>query len=488
MNIKPIIIAAAVLVLLAAILGVLLITAPKGERSGVSDSDILSFIEEEGDGMTVINNYEPDNVAKLIVTNENGGYTLTRAERDGEYYWQTNALGEVTPDEASIRRNIECFAQLAGIFVAEDVSSNDLEKYGLNKPFGAAELYLDDGTEVTVSFGIRNPAKTEYVYCTVGDGKVYQADYLSVINVFSDARPFAQLKMTEEADGTSGQPERIVIMREDAGTEIELRYMAELDNVSDDITVTTENSYRFVEPIRAEVDAERASGLYANLRGLEMYECEFLEKSEENLKVCGLDTPSVRVAFTYNDEERVLSLGSEFTKSTTYGSDIQCYYAMMDDTAGIFSIEKRKASWCTLGIFDSVSKRPISPYIYGCESVEITTPDGEFKFEINGDDKSVMLNGESVDSYKFRQLYSKLIGEVGDELYTEVTDGEPTLRVKFNYREEYAAIYGGESDELCYLNNDGRRYTVNFNGNTLFKVNQLYVQGIIDGVHELVNY
>lgn len=489
--IKPVIIAAAVLVLLAAALGVLLLTEPKGESGDSYDSgtsDILSFIEDEGDGFTVINNYETDRVLKFVVTNENGGYTFTRAEREGEYYWQTGDLGDVASDEAAMRRNIDIFTQLAGIPIAENVLADDLEKYGLSEPSGKAELEFDDGTGVAVSFGIRNPAKAEYIYCTIGDGKVYQAYYVNVINVFSDARPFALLQMTEDADSDSGQPERVVIMREDAGTEIELRYMSELDGISDDITITTTNSYRFVEPIRAEVDAERASGLYANLRGLEMYDCEFLEKSAENLKASGLDKPSVRVAFTYNGEERVLSLGSEFTKAAVYGGDIQCYYAMMDDTAGIFSIEKSKASWCTLGIFDSVSKRPISPYIYGCESVEIITFDGEFKFEIDAENKSISLNGEPVDSYKFRQLYSKLIGEVGDELYTEVTEGEPTLRVKFNYREEYAAIYGGASDELCYLNNDGRRFVVKFNGNTLFKVNQLYVQGIIDGVYELVNY
>lgn len=483
-TVKSVIIAAAALVLLAAALVILLLTAPKDESSGSEPSSNVSLFDDEGDDLTVITDYESDTVLKLAVTNENGGYTLTRAERNGEYYWQTDGLANVQPDEDAIKRNIEIFTQLAGVPVAEHLSEEDLKEYGLNEPTGAAELEFDDGTRVTITFGRRNPLKTQYVYCTIGDGNVYQADHANVMEVFSDARSFAQLKMTEELE--DGQPERIVILRQDLGTDVELRYMSELDNVSEDITVTTTNSYRFAEPIRAEVDAERASGLYTKLSGLEMYACEFLEKSEENLIFCGLDMPFTTVEFTCGGGERLLSLGNEFTKKTDYG-DVQCYYAIMDDVEGIFSIEKRNAPWYTFEIFGSVSKRPISPYIYGCESVEIATPEGEFKFDINADDKSVTLNGSAVDSYKFRQLYSKLIGEVGDELYIESADGEPTLRVRFNYRGEYAALYGGTSDELCFSDNDGRRYAVSLNGNTLFKVNQLYVRDIIDGVSELVN-
>lgn len=491
-SVKSIIIAAAVLVLLGAALAVLLLIAPKDEVSGSSDSDysdILSFLGDDGDGATIITNIDTDNVKELAVVNENGGYTFTRFERDGKFFWQTDALGGVEPDEDVIRRNIGYLARLTGTApVEEEVFGSDLEKYGLKEPSAAVSFSLDDGSSVVLSFGIRNPARTEYVYCTLGDGKIYQAEYLAVLNAFSDACMYAKLLMTEDLDGVSGQPERVLIKREDAGTEFELRYMSELDNVSDDeIVIVTSNSYRFVEPIRAEVDAASASGLYANLCGLEMYECEFLEKSGENLKASGLDMPFASVEFFYNGKERVLLIGNEFTKVSPYGGEVQCYYAMMEDAAGIFSLEKKKAVWCTFNIFNAVSKRPLSPYIYGCESVEITTPDGEFKFDIDGANKSFSLGGEPVDSLAFRQLYSRLIGEVGDELYTEVTDGEPVLRVRFNYKEEYAAIYGGASDELCYLNNDGRRYVVCFNGNTLFKVNQLYVHGIIDSVGDLVN-
>lgn len=491
-SVKAVIIAAAALAVLAGVLVLILFTEPEKNVSDSSSHDamsgILSYLGEDGDGLSVITNYEVDTVTELAVTNAAGGYTLTRKERDGEFYFYTDDLGEVLPDEEELSRNVDLFARLAGTApIEENVTGEALEKYGLRNPLGEARLTIEDGTVVTLSFGIHNPAKEENVYCTLGDGAVFQVGYANIMTVFGDARPLAKLILTEEAED-AGQPERIEIIRENAGTHFELRYMSELDNIPDDDSVTVSaNSYRFVEPIRAEVDAQRASALYSNLCGLKMYSCEFLEKSEENLKACGLDTPQTEVRFLYNGEERVLLLGNELIKLSPSGKEVECFYAAVDGTAGIFSIDKRRAVWSTFGIFDSVSKRPISPYIYACESVEITTPSGHFKFVIDDVGRLFSLDGELIDPNAFKELYSKLIGEVGDELFTEVTDGEPTVKVKFNYRDEYREYYGGQSDVLEYLAFDGRRYVVNFNGNTLFKVNGLYVDGLIEGVDRLVN-
>lgn len=485
---KSIIIAAAVLVILCAALAVLLITssvgkeAESGNLSNVNMSNILSFLDDDEDGMVIVTSIDTDNVEELVFSNEGGGYSLARFERDGGFFWKVEGLGGVAPDDNLIRRNVGNFAQLEGTEVARGVPSGELEHFGLDKPLARAELKLDGGDDVVISFGMRNPANEHSIYCGLENGDVFLVDYPTVGAAFSDARVFAELTMTE----SDIKPERVVISR--GGAEFELRYMSEYDSVPDDITITTTNIYRFVEPIRAEIDAERASGLYNNLCGLQMYACEYLERSDDNLIACGLDMPFASVRFSCgNGEERMLLIGDEFTKEASSDGTMQCYYAVLDGFEGIFSIEKRKAVWCTFGLFESVSKRPLSPYIYGCESVEIATADGEFRFVIDEPNKRFLLGGEPVDSYGFRQLYSRLIGEVGDELYTDIARGEPALRVRFNYTEKYAAVYGADHDELSYLDFDGRRYVVSFNGNTLFKVNGIYVQGIVDSVSELVN-
>lgn len=490
-KVRSLIIAAAVLVVLGAVLAVVLLNVPEKkdpEDPEISMSNVLDFLDDE-EQITVLTNQPADNVLKLSVSNENGGFTFERVKNGEEYRWETGSLGDVKPDDDAIRRFVGYLSMLSGtVPVEENVSGDALDKYGLKDPPATAELSFEDGSSAVLSFGIRNPSQTGYVYCTIGDGVVIQVDYQTVINVFSDARPFADLVMTEERDGVSGQPEYVRIERGDMGTPVEIRYMSELDAAAKDesIVVTTLNTYRFVEPIRAEVDASSASGLYDGVCGLEMNRCEFLEKSEDNMKQCGLDDPFVRVEFRYNGKDRVLLLGNEFTL-TTETSSVQCYYAVMEDVPGIFSLQKNKARWATFTIFGSVSNRPVSPYIYSCESVEITTPDGEFKFDIDGDEKVFFIGGRQVDGTGFRKLYQKLIDSVGDELFTDPVEGEPAVKVKFNYKSEYSAIYGGSSDELCYYKLDGRRYAVSLNGNTLFKVNAVYVDGLVGSVNELVN-
>lgn len=493
-KVKTLIISAAALVVLTAILAVVLINIPeKNEPNSSIDltSNLLDFLGEDDEQITVLLNRSADEVLKLTVSNENGGYILNRKERGEDYYWETDALGGVAPDEAALRRFVGYFSSLSGTApVEENVSGDGLEKYGLKTPSATVLLSFEDGTSAEFSFGIRNPSKTQYLYCTMGDGVVVQVDYLTVMDIFSDdGRPFAQLVLTEEpGDGITGQPEYVKIQREDIGTPVEIRYMSELDKAAEDesIVVTTLNTYRFTEPIRAEIDSTKASQLYQGICGLSMNACEFLEKSEENLKQCGLDAPFCRVEFKYNGEERVLLLGSEFTK-TTETSSVQCYYAVLEDTPGIFSLQKNKAKWATFTIFGSISNRPVSPYIYSCDSVEITTPNGAFRFEVDGDEKTFSIGGKPVDGTGFRKLYQKLIGSVGDELFTEPVGGEPAVTVRFNYKSEYSEIYGGLSDEIRYYKLDGRRYAVELNGNTLFKVNAVYVDGLIESVNELVN-
>lgn len=489
-KIRTLIIAAAVLAVLGAALVIVLLNAPRREQSGDNSdlitSNILDFLGEDEEQITILTNQSAESVVKLVVTNENGGYTFDRKKRDDEYYWETDALGGVTPDEDAIRRFVGYLSMLGGTLpVEENVSLDGLEKYGLKEPIASAVLSFEDGTCAEISFGILNPAKTQYVYCTIGDGRVVGVDYLSVKSVFSDARPFAGLVMTEKrGEGVTGDPEYIRITRAD-GT-YELRYMSELDAAADNenITVTTQNSYRFTEPIRAEVDSSSASWLYNGLVGLEMYECEFLEKSEENLKTCGLDDPAVRVEFKYNGKERVLLLGNEITKQTQT-STVQCYYAILEDTEGIFSLQKNKAAWAGFSLFGSVSRHLVSPYIYACESVEITTPDGAFKFDVNGEEKTFSIGGASVNGTEFRKLYQKLIRSAGDELYTEDMGGEPYAEVKFSYKDEYSALYGGTSDVVRFYSLNDRQYAAALNGKTLFKVNSVYVDDLIKSVSDL---
>ncbi|MDE7230133.1 MAG: DUF4340 domain-containing protein, partial [Oscillospiraceae bacterium] len=167
-KIKTLIIAAAVLLFLGAALAVVLIMLPERKESvssGDITSNILDFLGEDGEQITVLLNRSADEVLKMSVSNEKGGYVFDRMQRGEEYYWKTDALGEVTPDEAAIRRFIGFICELSGtVPVEENVSGDGLDKYGLKDPVARVVLSLEDGTGAEISFGIHSPSKTLYVY------------------------------------------------------------------------------------------------------------------------------------------------------------------------------------------------------------------------------------------------------------------------------------------------------------------------------------
>ena len=498
-KIKTLIISASALIALAVLL-IVVINLPEKPNDAPNSSydemmsNILDFLGDDEEPITPLLNRSVEEVEKLTVTNEYGSFYFDRVEGDDGFYWVTDAMGEVTPDDDAIRRFIGYFSALYGTEpVEENVSGEGLEKYGFSPPSATVELELDDGTKVRFLFGIRNPAKTGYLYCIMEggdyDGAVVQVSFLTVSSIFSeDGKPFAKLVLTED-DNTPGQPEYIRIWRDDLGTEpVEIRYMSELDAAAEDesIVVTTLNTYRFTMPIRAELDSSKASWLYKGLCGLSMNACEFLEKSAENLYFCGLDEPFCRVEFKLNGRERVLLLGNEFTKTTETGGK-ECYYAMLEDTAGIFSIQKNQARWATFSLFGSVSNYTVSPYIYACESVEITLPEGKyFKFDIDGEAKTFSLSGGAVNGTEFRKLYQKLIEAAGEEIFTQPAEGEPIVTVRFNYLSDYTELYNGQYDVVKYYKLDSRKYIAELNGNSLFKVSAVYVDGLIDSVNGLV--
>lgn len=463
---KSIAAAGGALAVLTGVLAAVLITAPKKPQEEVSlPADFLDDDEE----IYVLSNRSADSVLEIDVKNENGGYTLTRTGDEGAYSWNLSELLEVTPDSDAVSRFVSRIATLSAVNVVEE-SPSDLAKYGLDDPLATLSVTFEDA-DMQISFGMRNPSKEMNVYCLEG-GKVLQMEYSE--EYFSDARIFAQLVLTDEYDPeTTGEPDRISITRADLPEPVEIRYMSRLENASDDMVISTENKFECISPVKAEIASD---SLCYGLCGLRMSSCAFLEKSAENIKLCGLDNPHTTVNFSFNGKDRILILGNE-----TDGG----YYAALEDTAGIFVLSAERAPWRTFKLSEVVSKRPLTPYIYACSSVLITTPDEQYEFKIDAENKTFSLDGKAVDENGFKKLFERLAGSYGEELFTEQTNGDIALTVRFNYTGKYQSVYGRTYDEVIFHSFDGRKYIVDINGKTSFKTNSAYVSEIVGAAREL---
>ncbi len=464
---KSIAAAGGALAVLTGVLAAVLITAPKKPQEEVSlPADFLDDDEEE---IYVLSNRSADSVLKIDIQNENGGYTLTRTGDESAYSWDLPELLEVTPDSDAISRFVSRISTLSAVNVVDE-SPTDLAKYGLDDPAATLSVTFEDAV-LEISFGIRNPSKEMNVYCLEG-GKVLQMEYSE--EYFSDARIFAGLVLTDEYNAeTTGEPLSISITRADFSEPVEIRYMSRLENATDDMVISTENKFECISPVKAEIASDN---LCYGLCGLRMSSCAFLEKSAENMELCGLDNPHTTVKFSFNGKDRCLIIGNAAEGG---------YYAALEDAAGIFVLSEERAPWRTFRLSDVVSKRPLTPYIYACQSVLITTPEEQYEFKINADAKTFSLDGKAVDENGFKKLFERLAGSYGEELYTTQTNGDVALTVRFNYAGKYQSVYGRTYDEVTFHSFDGRKYIVDINGKTSFKTNSAYVAEIVGAAREL---
>lgn len=486
-SVRAVLIAAGVLLALGAVLAVLLLTKPKDEPLATVS------VPNTGAG-AYITDKTASEVVSVTVRNDSGTYTFVRQKKtDDDYYWTSGDLKGVPQSDTAVKSFITQLAGLAQVSMVEE-DPTDYEKYGLKAPKATAELKFEDGTGMTMRFGIQNPADESNVYFRDEEDRVRLVNFYAVQPVFSDVKQFAELTLTESynADGTN-ELTSLKITRPDLEEPVCIRYMSELAELSEeDGVVSTFNTHRFTSPLSAEVDAAKGKSVCYDVYGLTMSACEYLEKTEENLKKCGLDEPKATVEFKYGVNEYELIIGDaireEVTGTTsTSVSTTTGYYAAMKGVEGIYSLPVKSASWVTFEVSDIISSRPLSPYIYSVENVEVTVSGGTYTFDIDGENKTFSCGGKQLLSDEFKSFYQTLIGSVGEELYTGEVNGTPAASVTFNYKSEYYDTYGTESDTLSYYESDDRKCIVALNGTPIFKVRRVYAERLAENVEAVLN-
>ncbi len=506
---RTIIIAAAVLLVLGIVCLALVMTEPKDEDITSSDTTSTSSAESES---VVITDKEGTSILTLSVENDTGSYTFERQDKvvtstdaEGnvssktEYYWTSPQMGTVEPNSSTVAAFMNCMAGLSTKSLVEE-NAEDMAKYGLEEPEARVVASFDDGTSAELLFGIQNPAATNYVYFRTADSRtVHQVSYYSVGSAYNAVTDFVDLTLTEAYDAENRQElDYLIIERKDLDEPIEISYMYDMEAATEDIesVITTFNSHRFTSPIIAEVDSTVGQKVCYGLYGLTASSCGWVEPSEAVLAATGLDDPYCKVTFKYGGKRRVLLLGNEIITTTeTEGDDtpdlttVVGYYGMFEGEDAVYTFSTSTAPWYTCTVEDTMSRRPVSPYIYTIDTLTIITPEQEYVFTVSGDaDVHKFTWGEQeLRDMSFKALYQQLISSIGEELFFSDAEYDPYITVKFSYRDEYHEVYGTSEDVIEFYQSDDRKNIVRVNGNVLFKVRQIYTERLISNIDALLN-
>lgn len=474
---KAIVISASALAVLGIILAVILIFFPEKKEENSSDENVPTVS---------VTNKNRENVEAVSVKNQFGSFLFTRVEKTEdsktEFYWTCGQLLGAEQDENAVNALIGGLATLSRQPLVEENAEN-LEKYGLEDPLSEVTVTFDDDTVTKLYFGIANPSDTAFYFRT-DDRNVLTADKDNVSGVFKDIKDFVELTLTESLSDTT--VESVTINRKDLEEAVEIRYMSDILSDEDFVSATS-NTHRFISPFTAEVD-ESGSAVYNDLCALTMSRCVYLEQSEENMEKCGLLDPYTVVEFTLGTDRKKLLIGDEVKQDSGEGlTEVTGYYAVLENKPGIFELSKDKAVWATFKPEELISKRPLSPYIYYVEQIEITTEDGTFVFDIDDEKKEFFYKGEEIDTDIFRSYYQQLIGSYGEEYYSGEVSGSPVFSMKFIYAEKYEEKYGCRENLVEFYKADERKNIAVIDGKPIFKVNAIYAERLCENVIRLIN-
>lgn len=459
---KAVVITAAALVILGGILAALLLTKPKPKPA----ANLASIGTE--DPSAYITDRSADEVFSITVDNSLGTFTFTRKSRvinyatesgelkqTEEYFWTSEELCGVPQSDNTVRNFIGDLASLPEKSAVEN-DADDFSKYGLDEPTATALLRFDDGTTVEMLFGIISPIDEGSVYFALGNSRdVKFVNAYAVAEVFSDVKQFARLLMTE----STTPPETLTITRPDLEAPLELE-------MTPAIAEDAAETFRFTAPISAEIRAAKGREVFYSVCGLTMQSCEYLEQTDEIMEQCGLLVPRAAVNFSIGETDYELKIGSE----TETG-----FYATVSGVPGVYALAKENTPWLNSTVGGLVSRKPLSPYIFSVDSIDVKLTDGAFTFK--NENETFTYNGKALEYERFREYFNTLTAELeGNELSGEIGE-KPICEITFGYKTDE---YGTQRDTLAFYELDERSAAVVLNGTPLFSTKMIFVEKIAE--------
>lgn len=471
-KLKFIIIAAVAMLILGGVTVALVLTAPE-EEAEVGEETVVES--------SLIFDKNPEDIEKITITNEFGTYDVDRVGKDGVYMWTIVDYILAPLSDTFVNTALNGAATLtAQKTIMENVE--DISIYGLAEPTSEYTVKFDDTdrTTVTVKIGDKVPGSSIYSYMSINDeNTVYTVKTSDVTFASADPRNsvnkivFTQKTAEDEEDTTDySLVNKLTVSRKDLDYDIVINYDTRLED--QDIIIANSSSYRMSEPVVLDLNPDKCSEYMSGMFGLTASDFAVIRPEESDLAEYGLDDPQLVVTAD--------TLSGEFTLKIGNKADNGGYYGMACDINMIYIFDEASLPWLTKMPLDLTTTIITSHYIYNISNITVTSADTNVSFDLSGtgaDDFGVSVNGDEVDSDKFKTLYQFMLKAPSEELYFEDVSGEPKLKI------EITAEDGNDTVEFYTLEN--RRSAIVLNGKTSFTCATAYVDRLIENVGKYIN-
>ncbi len=468
-RVKWIIAGASAALLLGGAVAALMLTAPEEKTDDTPEKEITSRLIYEK---------KPDDLKKVTVKNESGGYEIVP---DGNGSFTIEALKEAPLDSSSVASVAD---KACSVTIQDTVAENapDLSIYGLDAPKAEVRVEFGDtnGTVKEFLVGNTSPKSSKTYFSFKGESTVYLVNTTDVSGYLKKEFDFIGREVFPSANTEEGAQaiEEIIISRRDIPYAIEISY----DERNDESGTVTGNSSTHVltAPVKLDLNPDKASDVLNGLYGLTAKEAVVVAPTEEQLAEYGLtdDTCFGKMAMKLTDRIFRMTFGNEFKDESDEG-----YYCYVNGFDVIYKFRKASLPWATVMPLDITTTMITSNYIFDITSMDIKTADRTYGFTMSGssnDDFAVKLDGKDVDVDKFKTFYQFILRTAAEELYLEETDKEPYLTITINAN-------NGNTDVVEFIADSDRMTVIKLNGNADFRCRTAYTDRLLENLNILEN-
>lgn len=430
-NLKGLLIAIAVLVILGGALTAVLLLNQQQDNSEPIDTDSLAnqLLDDE-DTAIMLNPEVADDVTEIEISNtDNFKVSLqSQATEDTKASYTIQGFEDIALDTGLISTLVNNASQLSANALVEE-NASDLDKYGLNSPLANVVMHYANGTDFAFSVGSAFPMDDSQTYCEV-NGSVYLVKSSLMANYQKNSSAFISNVILEEPD-EANYPivESVRIERQDLDYDIYMEY--DYDTVADTSVGGTLATHKMLEPVTVYLNVEKSADITNGMFGLTAVEIAKIHPSDTDLAAAGINDPFCTVTMKCDDgKDYILHFGKQYT--TENGTD--AYYAYLEGTNILYGVAETRAVWTTVLPGDIHSANIFGTNVWDIATLDITSNEQELHFNGKGEDADsyiVTKNGETCDTERFRLLYRFLLNIYGDELFfeTELPAGTPDVEI-----------------------------------------------------------
>lgn len=387
---------------------------------------------------TTLSSKTPYDLDTLTVKNETGAYEIKNL---GEEKYELQGLSDVALNMPMLQG---AASSMCTVEPESTVAENppNLGDYGLTEPRAEFSARYTDGSTFTLQLGNDAPggggvyAKTadsntvylfsSYIFSNLLKGRLDYIDTTVIAPpeapVSEDGTPAAPVVPEKITLDGSCRPAPILIEKDEEATQSMQGY--------------TMSVYRMIAPRMRDVDMGDAAGAIDALMTVSALSVAAYEPTQEQLEEFGLLEPYSRAVFSYRDyEENILSCTLSLSAPDTQGRA----YLVREGVPLVYQVSARELPWYEIQENDLLSTLLLTPYIDEVAAVTVTTPEGETRFELEGEKENLVAKAgeKTLDADRFRTYYQSLIGLPAEEYTGDQPEegARELLRITYEYRD-----------------------------------------------------